>query len=111
MTLSNRAAEPIPPRREKVQLRHLLYGHKPHVYRVIFRLLRIRHGARRGLEGCLAEAPIGNFYPAHSFPIAVFVSFLWLAIWPGDCFLLPRRFEIYELGSIRRTVETIQVAK
>jgi toxin ParE1/3/4 len=37
-------------------LRHLLYGHKPHVYRVIYRVLEnqkkvevlhIRHGARR----------------------------------------------------------------
>jgi plasmid stabilization system protein ParE len=43
---------------EKSQLRHLLYGRKPHVYRVIYRLLEkekrvevlhIRHGARREL--------------------------------------------------------------
>ena len=42
--------------RESSQLRHLLYGHKPHVYRVIYRvlekqklveILHIRHGARR----------------------------------------------------------------
>jgi toxin ParE1/3/4 len=42
--------------RKKNGLRHLLYGHRPHVYRVIFRvlekqkhfeLLHIRHGARR----------------------------------------------------------------
>lgn len=48
---------PVTP--EKVQLRHLLYGHRPHVYRVIFRVverernvvvLHIRHGARRGLR-------------------------------------------------------------
>src|SRR5271170_6127059 len=41
---------------EKAQLRHLLYGNKPHVYRVIFRVLErqkrvevlhIRHGARQ----------------------------------------------------------------
>ena len=41
---------------EKAELRHLLYGHKPHIYRVIFRVLEkrkqvdvlhIRHGARR----------------------------------------------------------------
>jgi len=40
-------------------LRHLLYGHKPHVYRVIYRVLErqkqvevlhIRHGARRRLK-------------------------------------------------------------
>ena len=40
---------------EKGQLRHLLYGNKPHIYRVIFRVfekqklvdvLHIRHGAR-----------------------------------------------------------------
>jgi plasmid stabilization system protein ParE len=40
---------------ESAKLRHLLYGHKPHVYRVIFRVtgktmqvdvLHIRHGAR-----------------------------------------------------------------
>jgi len=48
---------------EKAQLRHLLYGHKPHVYRVISRVLErekqvvvlhIRHGARQGLR---AAAP------------------------------------------------------
>jgi toxin ParE1/3/4 len=41
---------------EKVGLRHLLYGHKPHIYRVIYRIsgkqkcvevLHIRHGARK----------------------------------------------------------------
>jgi plasmid stabilization system protein ParE len=41
---------------EKSQLRQLLYGHKPHVYRVIYRVLErqkrvevlhIRHGARQ----------------------------------------------------------------
>jgi len=45
-----------PVTRENVKLRHLLYGHKPHVYRVVFRVLEkrkqvdvvhIRHGARR----------------------------------------------------------------
>jgi toxin ParE1/3/4 len=42
--------------RKRNKLRHLLYGHKPHVYRVIYRvlekrkeveMLHIRHGARR----------------------------------------------------------------
>jgi plasmid stabilization system protein ParE len=42
--------------RENARLRHLLYGHKPYVYRVIYRILEkrkqvdvlhIRHGARR----------------------------------------------------------------
>lgn len=41
---------------ETPKLRHLLYGHKPHVYRVIYRvtaksrqvdILHIRHGARQ----------------------------------------------------------------
>jgi len=41
------------------RLRHLLYGHKPHLYRVIYRVLEsqekvevlhIRHGARRRLK-------------------------------------------------------------
>jgi toxin ParE1/3/4 len=41
---------------ETPKLRHLLYGHKPHVYRVIYRgmekskqvdVLHIRHGARQ----------------------------------------------------------------
>jgi plasmid stabilization system protein ParE len=41
---------------EDAELRHLLYGRKPHIYRVIFRfvekqklveVLHIRHGARR----------------------------------------------------------------
>jgi len=41
---------------ESAQLRHLLYGHKPHVYRVIYRVfekqervevLHIRHGRRQ----------------------------------------------------------------
>jgi plasmid stabilization system protein ParE len=45
-----------PVTREKDGLRHLLYGRKPHVYRVIYRILEgnkvvevlhIRHGARR----------------------------------------------------------------
>ena len=45
--------------REKDKLRHLLYGHKPNVYRVIYRVLEklkkvevltIRHGARRKLK-------------------------------------------------------------
>jgi toxin ParE1/3/4 len=44
---------------ENAQLRHLLYGNKPHVYRVIFRViekqkrvdvLHIRHGARDKLK-------------------------------------------------------------
>jgi toxin ParE1/3/4 len=44
---------------EKKETRHLLYGHKPHFYRVIFRVrkkqkqvdvLHIRHGARRKLN-------------------------------------------------------------
>jgi plasmid stabilization system protein ParE len=44
-----------PPTPEDKRLRHLLYGHKPHVYRVIFQVqqkgrtvyvLHIRHGAR-----------------------------------------------------------------
>jgi plasmid stabilization system protein ParE len=41
---------------ERAQLRHLLYGQKPHIYRVIYRVLEkekrvdvlhIRHGARQ----------------------------------------------------------------
>lgn len=45
---------PVTP--EKDELRQLLYGHKPHIYRVIYRVLEkkkvvevlhIRHGARR----------------------------------------------------------------
>ena len=45
-----------PVTRKKDQLRHLLYGDKPHIYRVIYRVLErqkrvevlhIRHGARR----------------------------------------------------------------
>jgi toxin ParE1/3/4 len=49
-----------PVTRRKGTLRHLLYGHKPHVYRVIFRVLEkqkcvevlhIRHGARRNFVG------------------------------------------------------------
>jgi toxin ParE1/3/4 len=54
-TLPNRC----PPTPENPQLRHLLYGRKPHVYRVIFRVLEkekrvnvlhIRHGARRSFK-------------------------------------------------------------
>lgn len=45
--------------RMRDRLRHLLYGHKPHIYRVIYRVrekqkqvevLHIRHGARRKLQ-------------------------------------------------------------
>lgn len=41
---------------ENAKLRHLLYGHKPHIYRVIYRVtekskqvdvLHVRHGARQ----------------------------------------------------------------
>ena len=48
-----------PVRRKKDKLRHLLYGHKPNAYRVIFRVLEkqmcievlhIRHGARGKLK-------------------------------------------------------------
>jgi toxin ParE1/3/4 len=48
-----------PVTRKKDELRHLLYGHKPHIYRVIYRVLEkqklvevlhIRHGARRKLK-------------------------------------------------------------
>jgi toxin ParE1/3/4 len=44
---------------ENKKLRHLLYGHKPHVYRIIFRVterhahvtvLHVRHGAREQLS-------------------------------------------------------------
>lgn len=45
--------------RENKAVRHLLYGHKPHIYRVIYRVrekakqvdvLHIRHGARRSFK-------------------------------------------------------------
>ncbi len=45
--------------RESKRLRHLLFGHKPHVYRVIFRIrkglrqvevLHVRQGRRRELQ-------------------------------------------------------------
>jgi plasmid stabilization system protein ParE len=48
---------PVTP--ENKRARHLLYGHKPHVYRIIYRVLErkqkvdvlhIRHGARRRLR-------------------------------------------------------------
>jgi toxin ParE1/3/4 len=44
---------------ESLDLRHLLYGNKPHIYRVIYRVLErqnqvqvlhIRHGARQALR-------------------------------------------------------------
>jgi toxin ParE1/3/4 len=49
---------PVTP--ENKSLRHLLYGKKPHIYRVIYRVdsrrrqvdvLHIRHGARRKFRG------------------------------------------------------------
>jgi len=48
-----------PVTRKSDKLRHLFYGHKPHIYRVIYRVLEkqklvevlhIRHGARRKLK-------------------------------------------------------------
>ena len=48
-----------PVTRTSDKLRHLFYGHKPHIYRVIYRVLEkqklvevlhIRHGARRKLK-------------------------------------------------------------
>jgi toxin ParE1/3/4 len=49
---------------ESGKLRHLLYGHRPHIYRAIYRVLEkqkqvevlhIRHGARRMFEGTDVE--------------------------------------------------------
>ena len=49
-----------PVTRENANLRHLLYGHRPDVYRVIYRIaerskqvyvLHIRHGARKRFRG------------------------------------------------------------
>jgi len=49
---------PVTP--ENSKLRHLLYGHKPHIYRVIHRVLEkrkevivlhVRHGARNEFKG------------------------------------------------------------
>ena len=48
-----------PVTRESQQVRQLLYGHKPHVYRIIFlilekrrrvEVLHVRHGARRDFK-------------------------------------------------------------
>ena len=48
-----------PPAHENARFRNLLYGNKPHVYRVIFRVvekdrrvevLHVRHGGRRSLK-------------------------------------------------------------
>jgi toxin ParE1/3/4 len=48
-----------PVTRENVNLRHLVFGHRPHIYRVIFRvqerrkeveIVHIRHSARRGFK-------------------------------------------------------------
>jgi toxin ParE1/3/4 len=53
---------PVTPENDK--LRHLLYGHKPHIYRAIYRVLEkqkqvevlhIRHGARRRFKGSDVE--------------------------------------------------------
>jgi len=54
---------------ENPQLRHLLYGRKPHVYRVIYRVLEnekrvnvlhIRHGARQKFTASdLGQEPSG----------------------------------------------------
>jgi toxin ParE1/3/4 len=50
---------------ENQKLRHLLYGNKPHIYRVIYRvlerprrveILHVRHGARRGFKFSDLEA-------------------------------------------------------
>jgi toxin ParE1/3/4 len=49
---------------ENKRLRHLLYGHKPNIYRVIYKVnerlkqvdvVHIRHGARRKLRAADAE--------------------------------------------------------
>ena len=57
---------PVAPeaRKAKRKLRNLLYGNKPHVYRVIYEaeerrqavwMLHIRHGARRKIRSCDLE--------------------------------------------------------
>ena len=58
---------------ENPQLRQLLYGHRPHVYRVIYRVLNsekrvdvlhVRHGARRRLKaGDLGQDKPGSIDP------------------------------------------------
>ena len=60
---------PVAPeaRRANLKLRHLLYGKKPHVYRIIYEVdeeretvwvLHIRHGARR--TGVLSKSAMGK---------------------------------------------------
>jgi toxin ParE1/3/4 len=58
-THPNRCPSTLEARKAKRQLRHLRYGAKPHVYRVIFEVdqrrhnvwvLTIRHGARKPLK-------------------------------------------------------------
>ena len=53
---------PVTPESDK--LRHLLYGHKPHIYRAIYRVLekekrvevlQVRHGTRRPFRGSDVE--------------------------------------------------------
>lgn len=53
---------PVTPENDK--LRHLLYGNKPHIYRIIYRVLErqkqvevlhIRHGARRRFKESAVE--------------------------------------------------------
>jgi toxin ParE1/3/4 len=57
---------PVAPEAQKLkrELRHLLYGKKPHVYRVIYQVdekrqtvwvLHIRHGARRKIKSSALE--------------------------------------------------------
>jgi len=61
-------------------------------------------------EGCRAATPIGNFYPAHSF-FARFrlpCSRVFYGLRFGRVIAFASQdVPIYELGSIRRTVETI----
>ena len=58
-TYPNRCPEAPEARKLRRELRHLLYGKKPHVYRVIYEVderwqtvwvLTVRHGARRKLK-------------------------------------------------------------
>ena len=75
LTLENNPARcPVTP--ENKRMRHLLYGRRPHVYRVIYRILErrgdvqilhIRHGARDKLERVIS---VGQAFSLGGLPVS-----------------------------------------
>jgi len=78
---------------ESEKYRHLLYGRKPHVYRVIYRVretpkqvdvLHIRHGARRPFEDSEFCADDVAEKASRGEDVSGYFTNMFVVVWPGD---------------------------